>query len=213
MRKILLTIVLLLLFFNSPYAQSPLQEVSKIYFRTHPFDSKFSSFILNLQKDPWLTIHEFNRRTDSSFFYISGTYKNFNPLRYTPTELKLIVAEDEIVYSDSLLTHDTIINLQLIGIIDTNIASAKLAEKEFKRFHQSQSKRFDDFTNKTLGGPNQKTGEINNYFVSPFSISPVTIAWGMMPETKQYTFAITIRFKVAENQALYIMQPGELKRL
>lgn len=198
--------------FEAP-AQDQIRTISKAYFRTHPFDSKFSTFILNLQRDPWFTIKEFNRRTDSTFFYLSGTYKNFNPFRYTPAEIRLIVAEEEIIYSDSLQTHDTIMNLQLIGIIDTNVESGKLVEKEFKRFHQSQSKKFNDFMHKKLGGTQSITGEINNYFLSALNISPVTVAWGLMPDTRQYTFAITIRFKVIENQAVYITQPGEFKGL
>ena len=197
----------------STYSQDAVQAISKNYFRAHPFDSKFSTFILNLQRDPWFSMKEFNRRTDSTFFYLTGDYKNFNPFRCTPTELKLIVAEEELAYSDSLKTLDTIVNLQLIGIIDTNTASSKLVEKEFKRFHQSQSKRFDDFTHKTLGGPQTVNGEISDYFIYPLSIAPVTVAWGLMPETKQYSFAITVRFKVTQNQAVYITQPGELKGL
>ena len=207
MKKIFISLLIVISF--RCYCQDAIQAISKNYFRAHPFDSKFSTFILNLQRDPWLTINEFYRRTDSTFFYLSGTYKNFNPFRFTPTELKFIVAEEEIIYSDSLQTHDTIMNIQLIGVIDTLTANGKLVEKEFKRFHQSQAKRFDDFTHKTLGGANTVTGEINNYFISPFSISPVTIAWGFMPGTKQYSFAITVRFRVMENQANYITQPGE----
>ena len=209
MRKLFISVFIIIAF--KTYSQDAIQAISKNYFRTHPFDSKFSTFILNLQRDPWFSVKEFNRRTDSSFFYLTGDYINFNPFRFTPKELKLIVAEQEITYTDSLQTLDTIINLQLIGIIDTNTTSSKLVEKEFKRFHQSQSKRFDDVIHKTLGGPQNITGEINNYFISPFTISPITIAWGPMPETKEYSFAITVRFKVTQNQALYITQPGEFK--
>lgn len=201
-------LVFILIAFTA-YSQDPIQTIAKNYFRTHPFDSKFSSFILNLQKDPWFTIEEINRRTDSSFFYLTGTYKNFNPFRYPPSELRLVVAEEEIIYSDSSQTQDTIINLQLIGVVDSTAASIKLVEREFNRFHQSQSKRFNDFAYKKA----IKTGELYNYFVAPFSVSPVTIAWGLMPETRQYGFALTIRFKVIENQAVYIIQPGELKGL
>ena len=211
MKRILLPFLILIV--STADSQYAAEALIKTYFRTHPFDSKFSTFILNLQRDPWFTIKEFSRRTDSTFFFLTGDYKNFNPFRFTPKELKLIVAEEVISYSDSLKTLDTIVNLQLIGILDTNWASRKFVEKEFKRFHQSQSKRFDDFSQKTLGGSQTTTGEINSYFISPYSISPVTIAWGLMPETKEYSFAITIRFKVKENQAVYITQPGEFKGL
>jgi hypothetical protein len=211
MRK-LVTVLLIATSFQT-YSQDAIQVISKNYFRAHPFDSKFSTFILNLQRDPWFTTKEFNRRTDSTFFYLTGDYKNFNPFRFTPKELKLIVAEEQMAYADSLHTLDTIINLQLIGITDTNPASSKLVEKEFKRFHQSQSKRFDDFIHKTLGGSQTITGEMSSYFISPYSIAPVTVAWGMMPITKEYGFVITVRFKVTQNQAVYITQPGEFKGL
>ena len=211
MRKI---VTLLFIFISvKTSSQDAIQAISKNYFRAHPFDSKFSTFILNLQRDPWFAIKELNRRTDSTFFYLTGDYKNFNPFRFTPKELKLIVAEEEITYSDSLKTIDTVVNLQLIAIVDTNTASSKLVEKEFKRFHQSQSKRFDDFTHKTLGGTEAISGEMNNYFISPYSIAPVTVAWGLMPVTKEFSFVITVRFKVAQNQAVYITQPGEFEGL
>ena len=211
MRKMIISSLLIIAI--KGFSQSPVQTIAKTYFRNHPFDSKFSTFILNMQRDPWLTLSEFHRRTDSTFFFLSGTYKNFNPFRYTPSELKITLAEQEIIYSDSLQTRDTIMNLQLNGVIDTNAASSKLVEKEFKRFHQSQSRRFDDVVYKSLGGKGAISGEIYNYFISPLSVAPITIAWGLMPNTKQYTFTITVRFKVMENMAVYITQPGELKGL
>jgi hypothetical protein len=211
MRKIVTILFIATTFKN--YAQSPIQVISKIYFRTHPFDSKFSNFILNLQKDPWFTVKEFYRRTDSTFFFLSSSYKNFNPFQFTPSELNLIVGEEEIVYSDSLQTHDTVMNLQLIGVADTGAVNSKLAEKEFKKFHQSHSRRFDDHTYKSLGGNGITTGGMYNYYISPFSVSPVTIAWGPLPDTKQYCFTITLRFKVSQNQAVYISHPSELKGL
>ena len=211
MRKIFIAFFIIAVFKGQ--AQDPIQSISKTYFRAHPFNSKFSNFILNLQRDPWFKIENYDRRTDSAFFFLKGTYQNFNPFKFTPGKLMLIVAEEEIIYSDSLHTHDTIVNLQLIGMIDSNMAIDKTVQKEFKRFHLSYSGRFDDFKARILKDGQKITGEVYNYFISPFSISPVTIAWGILPDTNQYGFTITIRFKVTENQAVYITQPGELKGL
>ena len=99
MKKILLPIFLLTV--TMGYSQNPLQSILKTYFRTHPFDMRFSSFIATLQQDPWFTIETYGRRTDTSFFYITGTYKNFNPFHYAPKELRLILAEEEIIHRDS----------------------------------------------------------------------------------------------------------------
>jgi hypothetical protein len=211
MRNILLYLSFTFFVFNNLNAQNPIQPVLKNYFRTHPFDMKFSSFIASLQQDPWFTIETYGRRTDTSFFFITGTYKNFNPFRFSPTELRLIVAEEEIIHTDSLKTHDTIMNLQLLAISDSSEINSKLVEKEFKRFHKSQA---DHFSNNTSSSFKEKDGSLTtkayNYFLSPFSIAPVTIAWGLLPGSNQYALIITIRFKVKENTAVYIISPGEL---
>ena len=209
MRKILFFLFIVVA--NTVYSQNLIQPVLKNYFRTHPFDTKFSSFIASLQQDPWFTIETYGRRTDTSFFFITGTYKNFNPFRFAPKELRLIVAEEEIVHNDSLKTHDTIMNLQLLAISDSGETNSKLVEKEFKRFHNSQADRFSSNTSNSY---KEKDGSLTtkayNYFLSPFSIAPVTIAWGILPGSNQYAFIITIRFKVKENAAIYIISPGEL---
>ena len=209
MKKILFPFFILIA--STSYSQNPLQSLLKTYFRTHPFDMKFSSFIASLQQDPWFTVESYGRRTDTSFFYITGTYKNFNPFHYPPKELRLILAEEEIIHIDSLKTHDTIMNLQLLGISDSGAVNSKLVEKEFKRFHKNQVDRFSSNTSNSF---KEKDGSLTtkayNYFVFPFSIAPVTIAWGILPDTDQYAFIITIRFKVKENIATYIIAPGEL---
>jgi hypothetical protein len=188
----------------SSYSQNPLQSLLKTYFRAHPFDIRFSSFLTSLQHDPWFTVENYNRRTDSTFFFLTGNYKNFNPFRFSPKELKLVVAEEEIIYQDSLKTHDTIINLQIMGLTDTGIINSKAVEKEFKRFHNNQADRFSTSVHQTFEG----IGEVYYYFISPLSIPPVSVAWGRI-ETNQYTFTITIRFKIKENLANYIVAPGE----
>src|SRR5262245_46550776 len=124
MNKILPLFFLLIVFGASAQipmssSQAPIYSVTKAYLRTSPFDIKFSSFINSLQRDPWFTIQTYSRRTDSTFFFFRGTYKNFNPFRFVPKEVRLVIAEEEIIHADSLQTHDTIMNLQLIGLADS----------------------------------------------------------------------------------------------
>jgi len=208
MKKILLPFFILIV--STSYSQNPLQSLLKTYFRSHPFDMRFSSFIASLQQDTWFTIETYDRRTDTSFFYLTGTYKNFNPFHYPSNEIRLVLAEQVIIHTDSLKTHDTIMNLQLMGISDSGAVNSKFVEKEFKRFHKNQADRFSSDTYDTFEEKNGRiTAEIYNYFVSPFSIAPITIARGILPDTNQYAFTITIRFKVKENMATYIVSPGE----
>ena len=207
MKKIIVFIFLLIAF--NGYSQNPLQPILKTYFRAHPFDMKFSSFVLSLQKDPWFTTEEYYRRTDTNFFFLSGTYKNFNPFRFTPKELRFVIAEEEIMHTDSLHTHDTIINIQLMAITDTGLVNSKSVEKEFHRFNNNQADRFSSKTHNAYDEQGKMSAEIYNYFIFPLSIAPVTIAWGPIPETKNYTFTITIRFKLRGNTADFILTPGE----
>jgi len=208
MRKILFPLFILIL--STGYSQNPIKSVLKTYFRVHPFEMKFSSFVISLQKDPWFTIENYSRRTDTTFFYLTGTYKNFNPFRYIPKELRLIVAEMQIIHEDSLKTYDTIMNLQLMGVADS-LEGKKMVEKEFKRFHNNHADQFSSNTYNSYKSKNDNIiAEVYNYFVSPFSIAPVTIAWGILPETNQYSFTITIRFKVKENMSIYIVSPDDL---
>jgi hypothetical protein len=103
-------------------------------------------------------------------------------------------------------------NLQLLAISDTGEINSKIVEKEFKRFHSNQAGRFSSNTSNSF---KEKDGSLTtkayNYFVSPYLVAPVTIAWGILPDSNhQYAFIITVRFKVKENTAIYIVSPGEL---
>jgi hypothetical protein len=182
-------------------AQSPVEAVMKKYFRSHPFNMKFSSFILALQKDPLFTVENYNRRTDTTFFYLSGAYKEFNPFRYKPSEIKLIIAEEEFVMQDSLKTRDTIINLQLMGIAENNKQNSEKVKDEFRRFHNSLSAYFSRSNYDEINSENTLIATLRNYFIDPFSVAPVSTAWGQMPDTKELTFTITVRFKVQQNIA------------
>lgn len=182
-------------------AGKALTKITKSYFRSHPLNQRFSSFIISLQKDPLFTVETYERRTDSSFFYLSGTYKNFNPFSYPVKETRLIIAEEQFMHKDSLQKTDTIINLQLMGITDTSGKSQGLVQKEFRRFHRNHHEDFWDFSNNNFSKNGVTTAEVHNYFIYLLTVAPVTIAWGFLPESSQYTFTITIRIKVIENEA------------
>jgi len=182
-------------------AGKALTKITKSYFRSHPLNQRFSSFLNSLQKDPLFTIETYERRTDSSFFYLSGTYKDFNPFSYPAKEARLIIAEEQITYGDSLKTTDTIINLQLMGITDTGDKKQEEVQKEFRRFHRNHNADFWNFTNNNFSKKGVTTAEVHNYFIYLLTVAPVTVAWGFLPESGQYTFTITIRLKVRENEA------------
>ncbi|TAL40577.1 MAG: hypothetical protein EPN92_14430 [Chitinophagaceae bacterium] len=190
-------------------ASKALMKVTKDYFRSQPLSQRFSSFITSLQKDPWFTIETYERRTDSTFFYLNGTYKNFNPFHYDVKEIRLIIAEEEFIHIDSLHTKDTIINLQLMGITDTTAKIAGQVQKEFKRFDKNYRKDFGRAVYDYSSQGGITTAEMYNYFFPSLAICHVTSAWGQLPGTYQYTFTLTIRFKLIENEANLVLFPGE----
>lgn len=211
-KKILLLFCILITYTCFPQAQ--FKNVVKKYFRTHPLETRFSTFILSLHEDPWFTIKEEDRRTDSTFYYLNGVYKNYNPFLYTPKELRLTLSEMQITHVDSLKTLDTIITLQLMGISDSTLTGKKMVEKEFKRFHNNHGDRFSNNTYYPFISKNGETvAEMYNYFVAPFSIAPITTAWGIQEETHQYVFTVTLRFKVTQNIATFIVSPDQLLNL
>jgi hypothetical protein len=170
---------------------------------------KFSSFIGSLQKDPWFSIEEFSRRTDSTFFFMTGTYKNFNPFHYPVKEVRLSVMEDQFKHVDSLKTLDTSITIQLLGIADSSLSNKANVIKEFKRFFKKYGFGFWKYTNNYLDNGAERTAEVYNFFVYPYTISPISVAWGRIPDSNNYTFNITIRCKVTENIADLILTPTE----
>lgn len=186
-----------------------MQAILTDYFRTNPFETRFSTYLTSLQKDPWLSIEEFSRRTDSSFFFLTGTYKNFNPFHYPVKEVRLIIAEGQFIHTDSLKTIDTIITIQLLGITDTATSNKVNVTKEFKRFNNKYASAFWNYRYDKVEKASQITAEVNNYFIYPYSISPISDAWGRIPGTHQFTFTITIRCKLKENIADVILSPDE----
>ena len=206
MKKFLLLVTLLfsICLIN---AQNPVELVLKKYFRTHPFNMLFSSFINSLKKDSLFTIDDYYRRTDSTFFFLSGTYKKFNPFHYQAAEVRMVISESELSYSDSLNTIDTIMTIQMMGITDSGIANKNQVIKEFQRFHENQGEKFWKNNYKNVDQHGETIAEIFNYFVYPYSVSPFAIAWGQLPDTHKYTFTITLRCKIKENVADLLTPP------
>ena len=95
--------------------QKAIIQVAKNYFRSNPFDRKFSQFLNHLMNDPAIGNKKILKRTDTSFFYLSGDYSNHNPFFYLATRTKVVVAESEVIINDSLSLTDTIITYQLAG--------------------------------------------------------------------------------------------------
>ena len=198
MRKILLTIFIIAFCFTSSLAQEGLFQFSKIYFRSNPFVGNFSGFLNHLLHDPSLLEKEIQKRTDTSLFYFSGLYKNYNPFFFKPKNVQILLQEVSVKYGDSLV-NDTIFIYQLVAYADGTEKSEQEVKREFEKIHRVFNKRFYNSNYQDLKN-GETSGGLHNYFVAYSGLAPVSIAWGKLGN--DFILNISLRFKASENMAV-----------
>lgn len=212
MKKIVF-LTLLALAHQTIFCQSSFDKIVKSYYRVNPYDRKFGTALNNILSDTSFIKKGMEKRTDSSFFFLSGYYKRFNPFDFKTSRTELRLAETEIVYGDSSHTIDTIIIYQVLGIAENGDEGKATVQKEFTRFHRRFVRDFwrHEYKEGTSGG--EITAGIYNYFFFGYQVSPLSVAWGKMPGENSYTFTISLRIKVKENFAAIPKSPEEQKKL
>lgn len=186
-----------------------LQQLTAPYFKTLPYNKSFSSFLREVMSDPDLQDVEVNRRTDSTFFYVSGTYRRYNPFIYRPTTVKVIIAEAEFSDSDTSNYKDTVVYYQLLVTTDSTPQSRQFVEKEYNRLLRKGGRNFSHKTYAPRLENNASEGAITHSFSPPFNVSPLTLAWGREADTRLYAFSLTLLMKVKENRAGMVTLPQE----
>ncbi len=175
MRKILLTLFITSLYFNSALAQEGLFQFSKIYFRSNPFAGNFSGFLHHLLNDPSVLEKEIQKRTDTSFFYFSGFYKNYNPFFFKPGKVQVLLQEASVNYGDSL-ANDTIFIYQLVAYADGTEKGEQEVKREFEKIHRVFNKKFYNSNYEDLNN-GESSGGVHNYFVAYSTLAPATTIW------------------------------------
>jgi len=208
MKKIIF-ILLLISSAQFSFCQSGFDKAVKLYYRVNPFDRRFSTVLKDVLSDTSFVTIEMKKRTDSTFFFLSGYYKRFNPFDFIASETQLRMAETEIVYNDSLHTIDTIIIYQILGLTERGAEGLAKAQKELTRFHKRFSRDFSRSEYKQGERDGVITAAIYNYFFYGLQVAPLSIAWGKMPDDDRYTFTISLRLKIKENFAAIPKSPEE----
>jgi hypothetical protein len=196
MRKILLTLFITS-FCVTGFAQEGLFQFSKIYFRSNPFAGSFSGFLNHLLNDPSLLEKETQKRTDTSLFYFTAFYKNYNPFFFKPAKVQVLLQEASVNYGDSL-ANDTIFIYQLVAYAGGAEKGEQEVKREFERIHRVFNKKFynsnyEDLTN------GERSGGVHNYFVAYSTLAPATTLWTKL--NNEFVLNITLRFKASENRA------------
>lgn len=206
--KKLIAIIIISIFTVSAKAQPSLMDMINHYFKANPFEQSFSSFLTSILTDHHFIREELNKRTDSNLFFLKGHYTDFMPVEMSPVQTEIRVAEVEFNHTDSLQTPDTMIVYQLLCIADSTEKAKDQVKKEFKKFNRRYKDTFINNEYKYTTGTDGLPGmELYNYFIPFLLVSPVTAAWGKMPDNKSYVFTLTIRMKQSQNQAALIHPP------
>ncbi|HEY1115052.1 MAG TPA: hypothetical protein VGE66_15890 [Chitinophagaceae bacterium] len=186
-----------------------LGDLAAPYFKTHPYNKSFSVFLQDVLNDPDLQKKVVNRRTDSTFFFVSGTYQRYNPFVYRPTSVRLAIAESEFTDSDTSCYRDTVVYCQLLVTADSTEKARQFVQKEYSRLLRKAS-RFFTHKSYTMSRANRVAeGEVTDSFISPFAVSPLTIGWGREAATRAYIFSVTLLLKVNGNWAEMVTLPQE----
>lgn len=199
-------LLLFVLSISTAHAQK-VYNIAQTYYRINPFNKEFSSFLIRLMDDPLLTNKTINKKTDSTLFFLEGTYNSHSPFFFKATRTKIILAERE-HKTDSTGLVNNIFLYQLVGYAPPGKEGVNDIQKEFDKFCNRYKKGPYGVNIRELKLQDKKTGEIRDYLLSSLIFSPLTIAWSTSKNNEENIFAITVRFTVVENRA-YLPIPAD----
>lgn len=182
----------------------PIIQIAKTYFRSNPYNIRFSTFLNHLVNDPTLSNKTLTKRTDTSFFFFKGDYSGHNPFGFKANRTEVRLAETEMEVGDSASTVDTLLLYQVLGYSYGN-EGTEAVKKEFSKFDRKYGKKFLQ-QDAEIKKNDQTIGSVRNYFVLVTPFSPISIAWARLDDF-QSVFSVTVRIKVVENTATLPVPP------
>ena len=200
MKKNLLSLFFILIVHTSSFSQEGLLQFTKSYFRSDPFIGEFSSFLKHLMNDPLLKDKKTWTRTDTSLFYFSGVFNNYNPFFFKPKRVEVVLVEAPVQYSESMPA-DTILVYQLLAYAEGSHKGEQEVKKEFEKIHRQFNKKFYDSNFQELLIGSEIKGGVHNYFIGSTTIAPISVAWGKLKEN-EFVLNLMLRIKTKENIAV-----------
>ena len=171
-----------------------LLKIVRNYFRSDPYQNQFGFFLKHLMNDPILVAKATKLKTDTSFFYFQGVYKNYSPYTFLADRTEIRLAEMEFIIDDSLSLKDTLMVYQLLGFSYNGKAGLESVKNEFSKFNRHYSKHFVTQSSDMKQGA-EIVGVTEDYFVYGLAASPLTVTWAKLDEF-QNVFIITLRLKI-----------------
>ncbi|HEX5652726.1 MAG TPA: hypothetical protein VFX58_06615 [Chitinophagaceae bacterium] len=202
MSKTLLLIILFIGCQSKGNSQDAIFKIAKHYYRSEPFEKEFSQFLHHLINDPLLSNKTIHKKTDSTLFFLEGTYLDHRPFFFRGEKSRVILAEKEqSVLIDSINYLQTIYVYQLIGYAPRGAEGVKDVEAEFEKFSRRYKNAFPRNQYREIKRDNERSGQVRDYAGEALNFFPLTIAWASSQSNQENIFAITIRFMVDNNRA------------
>lgn len=199
MQKLLLALLLFVTLISN--SQPVVFKIADTYYRSDPFEKPFNKFLEHLVNDPTLENKTIKKKTDSTLFFLEGTYKRHSPFFFRNIGTKIVLAEQEEIVSDSLQLVQTTYVYQIIGYAPAGESGVEDVKAEFEKFCKKYRNKFGESNYKELTQGDTKSGEMRNYMIERMNFYPLTVAWATTSDKSNNIFAITLRFRMAENTA------------
>lgn len=191
------------LFFSvTTYAQDQFEKVVKEYYRVNPFEGNFSSFVQALTTDPQLLSKQITKKTDTTLYFVRGTYANFNPFPFKGKRVDMVFAESAIPGNNLLGKKESILyyNYQILIYADDTKEYRDVIKKEYNKLNKRLKKSLPKTDVVPLKGTkNIEDGEIINYAVD--NVYPVTLAWQTITNKKELILTLIVRLSQSNNVA------------
>lgn len=189
------------LFFLQQSVNGQSDRIVKEYFRVNPFSGSFPAFVKALTTDPALVNPQIVLKTDSTNFFVRGTYKIFNPFSFNAEKVDMLFSENEYnVASSRMQQKYTSYSYQIIAFFDDTKSNRTLLMKDFKRLKRKLDKPPLRKEIVDLKGVREiEDGEIVNYYGANSLVYPYTLSWQTLPSSKKLAITLITRLEVFDN--------------
>lgn len=181
------------------FTQYEYQKVVEEHFRVDPFRGSFSAFVNALSTDTALHDKKLLKQTDSTGYYLRGTYHIFNPFSINANKVEMFFAE---MVNEA--QRFSFYNYQIIAYFNSTETNLKAVKKDFEKLHRRFKRDLPEFKNTSLKDYNSNVtdGAIYAYKTPGFSVEPVTISWQTIASSKQIALTILLRLEQRGNAAI-----------
>lgn len=199
-------IILLVLAFNVHACASSQEQFVKLvkeFYRVNPLEGKFSTFIYTLSEDPDLQDKQLIRKTDTSNFFLRGTYKIFNPFGTNANKVEMVFTEQQVEeVVKNIQSLQTVYTYQMLAYFDDTEANRKLIVKDYNQLKRRLRGEMKSRITNLNGLQQVEAGEIADYYYADSYVYPITLSWQTLSKSKKLALTLITKFEVMQNRAV-----------